>query len=153
MSELRATFPMNGAAYRQVLDLGLTEEQADRWAVRLGLEPWLVWEEWEDAKARRRRKQAEWARAKYQRDPEHRARKRAANTGYNAAARRAVRLSQRRYRIVNAEQVRAAKRAWHAANRDEVNARRRERYRAQRQRDAQTAGATVQAMTDEEAAA
>lgn len=48
MSAVRSRFPMNGAAYRQVLDRGLTEEQADRWAVKLGLLPAEVWPEWLD---------------------------------------------------------------------------------------------------------
>lgn len=46
MLELRRLFPMNGTEYRRVLDDGLSEHQADRWAVKLGLVPWLVWCEW-----------------------------------------------------------------------------------------------------------
>lgn len=50
MQELRSIFPMNGAMYRRVLHEGLSEIQADRWAVRLGLLPGEVWVEWhEDA--------------------------------------------------------------------------------------------------------
>lgn len=49
MAELRATFPMNGATYRRVLDEGLSEVQADRLAVRLGLLPWDVWPDWLEA--------------------------------------------------------------------------------------------------------
>lgn len=45
MVELRMSFPMSGQQYRQVLDRGLTELQADRWAVRLGLVAAEVWPE------------------------------------------------------------------------------------------------------------
>jgi hypothetical protein len=46
MKQLRDIFPMNGTTYRQVMDEGLATDQADRWAVRLGLHPWQVWPDW-----------------------------------------------------------------------------------------------------------
>lgn len=45
MVALRRVFPMNGTEYRRVLDDGLSERQADRWAIRLGLHPAEVWPE------------------------------------------------------------------------------------------------------------
>lgn len=114
MAELRAIFPMNGTMYRRVIDDGLSEEQADRWAVRLGLLPWDVWSEWlsaaevscaatdctvrfvpvqatqrfccQSCSSRQRR------RERYRRDPAYRKRRRAA---------------ARRYYEVHGEQVRA----------------------------------------------
>lgn len=46
MMQLRRLCPMNGSEYRRVQDEGLSETQADRWSVRLGLVPWQVWPEW-----------------------------------------------------------------------------------------------------------
>lgn len=46
MKSLRAIFPMNGTEYRRVIDDGLSEPQADRWAVKLGLHPAEVWPQW-----------------------------------------------------------------------------------------------------------
>jgi hypothetical protein len=48
MVALRRLFPMNGTDYRRVLDEGLSEWQADRWAVKLGLHPGMVWPQWFD---------------------------------------------------------------------------------------------------------
>lgn len=48
MAELRARCPMNGQQYRRVIDHGLSEVQADRWAVKLGLLPAEVWPGWVD---------------------------------------------------------------------------------------------------------
>lgn len=46
MVALRRVFPMNGTEYRRVIDEGLTEWKAERWAVRLRLLPEEVWPDW-----------------------------------------------------------------------------------------------------------
>ena len=44
--ELGAHVFASGSTVRRVGAEGLTEEQADTWACRLGLHPALVWPEW-----------------------------------------------------------------------------------------------------------
>lgn len=48
LSQLREVCPMGGSVYRNARTVGLTEAQADRWACKVGLVPWLVWGDWLD---------------------------------------------------------------------------------------------------------
>jgi hypothetical protein len=48
MSDLRQHCPMDGSTYRNARARGLIEQQADSYACRLGLLPWLVWSDWLD---------------------------------------------------------------------------------------------------------
>lgn len=45
LKRLQQTVGFNGPTYRNVRDRGLTPDQADRYAVRLGLHPFEVWPE------------------------------------------------------------------------------------------------------------
>ena len=46
MNALRAVFPMSGTEYRRLQSEGLSGLQADRWAVKVGLNPAEVWPDW-----------------------------------------------------------------------------------------------------------
>lgn len=48
LNDLRQVCPMGGTTYRNARNIGLTEDQADRWSCRCGLLPWLVWPNWLD---------------------------------------------------------------------------------------------------------
>lgn len=52
LSEFRQVQPMSGSTYRNALDLGLTEDQADRWATKVGRHPAEVWPGWMDDQIR-----------------------------------------------------------------------------------------------------
>lgn len=157
LQEAAVQLGISGATRNRLRDEGLTEKQADRYAVRAGLHPWTLWPEMEQhafadaqdaeeqTRQHRRRRQAEWARRKYQEDAEHRAAKRAANDFYKQDAHRAVLAAQRTWRENNAERVNAAKRAWHEAHRVEVNAQRRARYKATKRRELSRPDETVAA--------
>lgn len=45
-SACRRAVQASGSSWQRALELGASEEQADRWSVRLGLVPWLVWDNW-----------------------------------------------------------------------------------------------------------
>lgn len=143
MVQLRASFPMNGATYRQVLDEGLSEVQADRWAVRLGLLPCNVWPEWLEAAAvdcaaedcavrfvpsrpghrfcSKRCRERVGQRQRYQSDEVTRARRLEQSARYYAEA---------------GDYVRARMRRRHHDNRDAELQRMRARYRAQKEQAA-----------------
>lgn len=139
---------------------GLVESAADRWACRLGFVPWLVWPEWIDdviadcevvcadefcggrfvpkrgnqkycdPRCAHRVAKRNYARRKYQTDPEVRARKLAAVAAYRESSKRARLVYQRAYYRENAPVLLAKKAAYREANRELL----RERQRAYRQR-------------------
>lgn len=147
MAELRLSFPMGGTTYRQVIDEGLSEVQADRWAVRLGLHPTEVWPGFglvpclecgtlfaprraghrfhTTACAKRRQ-----ARERYQNDPEYRARKLGQVKAHDDEVRRVKRLKAAARRVQHRERLRVEQRAYYAANADEIRAAERARYHA-----------------------
>lgn len=156
MKELRAIFPMNGTEYRRVLDDGLSESQADRWSVRLGLVAWEVWPDWLDdvsvpcgnercdrrfvpkrrnhlycsERCSRRVQDRRYQRRKYAADAEYRERKVERNKAYRAEV-AAYRLEwQRRYYRENRDELLAKKAAYRDANREAINERQRLRRRS-----------------------
>lgn len=48
LNDLRQVCPMGGSTYRRARTDGLSEEQADRYACRVGLVPWVIWPDWLD---------------------------------------------------------------------------------------------------------
>jgi hypothetical protein len=104
MKQLRERCPMNGTDYRRVIDVGLSADQADRWAVRCGLHPAEVWPEIVDEAKRpcaecstpffphdkRHRfctplcSTRQWQRNRYHTDPDFRARRIASAARYYA---------------------------------------------------------------------
>lgn len=127
LSALRDRFPMSGPTYRNARQVGLTEQQADRYACGLGLVAVTVWPEMidhaiEDAsvecescscsvqfiptrKGHRfcstRCSYREKNRRLYERDEAHRERKKAESAAYRASAGRAIRIQQAAYRAAN----------------------------------------------------
>ena len=125
MSRLRDVVAIGGSTYANARRIGLTAEQADRYAVKLGLHPYEVWPEMADdaAKAasvtcpecergffpvrssqvycskrcRQRLLQREWKRNRYQSDPQFAAAQRAARRAYYAECGEYERARQRRY--------------------------------------------------------
>lgn len=118
---------MSGATLQKLLESDLTEEQADRYAARVGLVPFEVWPEMAEHRAEEylshlRRKQAENQRKRYQRDPE---------------VRETIKARRRAYYAQCAEYERARERRRYAENAEEMRAKRRERYARQKaQREA-----------------
>lgn len=124
LKRLQQTVGFNGPTYRNVRDRGLTPNQADRYAVRLGLHPFEVWPEMAEhqiADAMRlcaatdcdscflpRDRHHRYCsptcssrhrrRLRYQRDPEYRDRRRADSAAYYAFARNYVVARERRSR-------------------------------------------------------
>lgn len=46
--QLRTELRISGSSFAQLEDEGLTDEQADLYAIRLGLWPWKIWPTWLD---------------------------------------------------------------------------------------------------------
>ena len=159
-SALARRVGLSGSTLKAARERGLVERAADRYAVRAGLHPAQVWDDWIDGagvtcpecgsrfvplrKSHRyctqdcyqRRYKREKYRARYATD----------------AAFRARELEKsRRYRHETAPAVRDKQRAYYRANRHLwVEGRRRRRERAD-PRDSQARGATVECTTDQEA--
>lgn len=130
MAELRLVCPMGGVQYRQAIDRGLTELQADRWAVKLGLLPWMVWPAWlDDALTPCEAPGCDRRFAPHPRAP---------HTRYCSSTCR-QRAKARRYRATanGADANRRHRRAYYEANRGyELERKRIERQRAAERRDA-----------------
>lgn len=160
MSELRDQFPMSGHTYRNARDVGLTEQQADRYACGVGLVAANVWPEMIDhgiedvskrceecdlsfvptrssqryctQKCGNRRRARERARNRYQTDPVWREARKTEVRVYREENARAVRIQQASWRDQNRERHRAKQRAYYLANRERILARMAEYDRARR---------------------
>jgi hypothetical protein len=153
---------------------GLVLDAAERYAHRAQLHVFEVWPEIvehleADRLERRRQIARESARRRYQEDPEVRARRIASAATQRVNNARAIRYQPSRqpearrassavfYRS-HADRLKADKRAHYEANRDAIRERQRQwweankdaRNAARRAKRAQAAGATVEAMTNEE---
>jgi hypothetical protein len=129
---------MDGTTLKRARENGLVASAADRYAVRAGFVPWLVWPEWiadqiEDCSqpceecgspfvpvkkghrfCNRTCGSRNLKRRRYQ-DPEFRAKERARNQAYKEASRHAARLYAATYRAANREALAEAQRARRAA--------------------------------------
>jgi hypothetical protein len=119
---------ISGRTRARLLRDGLTERQADRFAVRVGLHPWTVWPDLElhalhdatEAEERAREKQrAAWRRseAKRMQDPAYRAAKAEYVRQYRETSRKAAAATSRRYYAANRERLLAAQARRDAARR------------------------------------
>lgn len=144
---------MDRTTLRRAREHGLVETAADRFAIRAGFVPWLVWTDWLEElaqpcadvscerpfvparrnqiycspKCARRVTSRNYARRKYQNDPEHRQRKLERTRAYRDESREARLAKQRRYYRENADELRRKKAEYRAANRAEIAARQRAR--------------------------
>jgi lambda repressor-like predicted transcriptional regulator len=149
---------MSGSTLKRVRVEGLSEAQADRYACRLGLVPWMVWPNWlADAqvpckecgelfvpkrkghvyctiKCCRRVHDREHKRKRRLRDPEWAERDRERSRRYRESAAKAIRVKDAARRERNREAERERAKAYYAANAERVKARVRA-YR-ERQKDA-----------------
>lgn len=120
---------VNGTYYRRARDLGLTADQADRWACAAGLHPFEVWPEMIDDQIEDQYREcdADDCSTRFVGDGRRRF--------CSGTCRR--RMKARRYRATEAgaEVNRRIRRAYYAENREYENARWR-RWNAQRQGDA-----------------
>lgn len=137
MPALGKRLGLKGSTWQEARDLGVGQKAADRYAVRVGLHPAMVWLDWgqdvvEADRARKRERQAKWAREKYARDAAHRAVKQERMRAYWERYRAPLIEERRRYRAANHEKIQQQRRAYRDANRDVLNARRREAYRRQK---------------------
>jgi plasmid maintenance system antidote protein VapI len=148
-----ALFGVDRAQVNRWRRVGLSDVQADRVAVALGLTPGELWAEWlegvmaeqEAAETARRAKASEWKRRKYQSDPEHRAERLARNRQWKAENRSTITFKAALYRASNAERRREVRRARYQANREAELARQRayDRRRAAERRGVSSTSATA----------
>lgn len=159
LNELRQVCPMNGPVYHNARTLGLTEAQADRWACKVGLVPWLIWPDWLDdalvecaepscdvrfVPSRKtniycsracmcRTKNREAQRRRYQTDPAFREAKKAANRGYYVEAARSIQMKSSRWREANPDRARENQRRYYAENKARIREQQAEYKRRRRE--------------------
>jgi lambda repressor-like predicted transcriptional regulator len=146
---------LSGTTLKNARVRGLREDAADRYAIRAGLVPWLVWSDWledtevecadERCQARfvpsrvghrfcsRRCQQRFNRRERYRSDPDFAERCKEADREYQASSRRATRLRHAAYRAQNRESIRRRRRDYYLRNREELLAKQRERDRRKRE--------------------
>lgn len=142
MSALRVVFPMGGPEYRRV-KAGLSFDQADRWACRIGYLPWAIWPDWLDdlieaeqvecpgcevrfVPARkghtfctRNCRIATRKRERYRSDPEFAEKLKARSRADYEECRSYVQARNRRWRDQNRERISESRRAYYQRNREQ----------------------------------
>jgi hypothetical protein len=140
---------MSGSTLKRVRVEGLSEAQADRYACRLGLVPWMVWPNWLDdaqvpckecgelfvpkrkghvyctVRCGRRANDRENKRRRYASDPEYAAAVRERSRRYREVAARSLKVKDAARRERNRERNRERARAYYAANAERIKARQR----------------------------
>lgn len=157
-AELGRTVGLSGSSLTKARRDGLIESAADRYAVRAGLVPWLVWSDWlEDLsvsceecaamfvparksqrfcapECQQRNQKRRWYRRRYQDDPTFRARENARSRAYQTEyAEHLNRQQSRRYREKREERI-AYDRVYRERNKDHIKAKNRAYYLANRER-------------------
>lgn len=160
--DLKTRLHLDHKQFARFVENGLSERSADRHAVRLGLQPQLVWPEMVDhaiddltvecaergctvrfvparqghryhsPACQQREFKREYQRHQYHTDPAYRQAKIDAQKRYRAESDRALKIQQAAYRAERREELRLRQRAYYEANRERVLARQREYDRARR---------------------
>jgi hypothetical protein len=131
---------LSGSTLKQAREHGFQEKAADRYAVRAGLVPWLIWSDWLDdceipcpecetrfvpsRKSHRfctrgcyqRRYKRDLYRERYASDPEFRAAQREKSATYRESTRAAAKIKNAAYYRANRERILAAKTARYASD-------------------------------------
>lgn len=128
---------LSGSTLKRARENGFVEEAADRYAVRAGLLPWLVWSDWLDdlevecaersctnrfvpsrgshrfcsKRCKQRVAKRNYVRRRYQSDAEFRDREKRRTQAYREEARPAIRAKNRRYREANRQTIRERQKA------------------------------------------